>query len=100
MYEACAGVRLNATHDGAGGGVSSSAFQRLSRRLGVHTTSADLIFTKICTYETGGFSNRMMTLNQFTEGLVALAEDPKSGIDTLAHEGIAGTLSHVVERLL
>ena len=106
IYEQCAGVRLRSGKEGEGGGVSSSAFQRLSKRLGVHSTAADLIFVKICTLESGGFTNRMMTLSQFTDGLLALAADEKSGVECAGDgggggdEGVAATLSLVVEKLL
>ena len=99
---------MQSSYDGAGGGVSSSAFQRLGKRLGVHSTAADLIFVKICTLESGGFSNRMMSLVQFTDGLLALAADEKSGIGVECAGGggggggggVAATLGVVVEKLL
>ena len=102
IYERCAGVRLQCAYDGASGGVSSSAFQRLSKRLNVQPAVADLIFVKICTRDSGGFSNRMMSLEQFTDGLLALAGDEKSGIECAGggEEGVARTLELVVEKLL
>lgn len=101
-YQHLAGVR--------GDGVSLSQFRRAARKLNVDHTTADLLFTKLCSKHNGGFHNRKMDFGLFTAALIeivslksanctcyAAAEEKQDGECDL--KGLAGLLENAARSL-
>jgi hypothetical protein len=95
VYDNCMGVHYNTA------GVTSSAFQRVARKIGVQAAATDLIFVKICADATrpGGFKIDHLNLAMFTDAVYMLAIDggPESFAERSMCEEKADILRAVVD---
>ena len=67
IFEHCKGLRVDAA------GVTSSAFQRVARKMHCQASAADLVFVKICAEATATTTH--LSFAMFVEALHALATD-------------------------